>query len=124
MNFNISVFSRIIILLTMAIITSCSIGDQYGKVSSNAKLNNPYILGPDFEDFLPWPPPKPTNSLMFNLQSLVDNKKCRTLGDLDRFIVNKLPARYSNLGYYKTPNGFAIVLPYDQVTEYGKPISE
>ena len=126
MNFNRTVFSKIPVLLMMIIIfVSCSIGGQYGKSSSDTKFNKAYISDSDVKDFLPWPPPKPTNWLIYDLKSLVDNKKCRTLGDLDRYIVSKLSsANYSTYGYYKTPGGFAIVLPSQKVTEYGEPIPE
>lgn len=72
----------------------------------------------------PWPPPRPSDFVKFDFDSL---KNINQLGDLDSLIthrLNKVGYHLRPNKYFYTPNGFALVTQIEQIDCEGKPLEE
>lgn len=76
-------------------------------------------------DFKPWPPPKPTTSVVVSktLYTPFLDVETANYGDVSRLIEAALSiGGYERFAYFRVPGGFALVTQLEQIQENGEPV--
>jgi len=88
-------------------------------LEKSSPLRESTSVAPDF----PWPPPKPSSRWSIRQDHISDRNSLKTLGDYDRLLSKSLAAaEYSELSYFRVPDGFALVTRIECIDDGGCPL--